>query len=115
MIGDNKKSDCQTDREPIDLRFSGSDSDAIVILEKLPFSKESLGGVLSESTRLEEKFQNDIYHKYDCQPRPELNTVKANLIYPATAKHIAKHEAKQPFIVNETPGTGGEGEGGLWL
>ena len=71
--------------------------------EKTPFAEESLPSVLSGETKLKLQFRNDIYGKYDCLLSPNLNLVKASVIYPATQKHIRKYEACPLRMVHETP------------
>lgn len=102
---------------------------AIVILEKTPFNKETLGQVLSEDSRLRPQFINDIYGKYLCDLKPgmdygdcddkctrstslivsissaslDLNFLKASVIHPATEKHVSKYESKPTYMIVETP------------
>ena len=47
---------------------------AIVILEKTPFSKDSLDKVLSADAQLEPQFINDVYGKYLCSLKPGTST-----------------------------------------
>jgi m7GpppX diphosphatase len=75
---------------------------AIVFLEKMPFIADKVSELLQSST-LRTEFKNDIYGKYECLPDPTLNSLKANLIYPATEKHIAKYSTASLYLVNETP------------
>ena len=76
---------------------------AVLILEKMPFNKDKAQELLQTSS-LKTEFKNDIYGKYECfVGEPAMNSLKANLIYPATEKHIAKYKSSQAFIVNETP------------
>ena len=84
-------------------RFTHSKEDAVVLLEKTPFSAETLPQVLSEETSLSVDLKNDIYSQYMCQLRPELNTVKSTVIYPATAKHLEKYAEQKTFLIYETP------------
>ena len=78
-----------------------SENSAVLILEKMPFKTESVQEILSKSS-LKTEFKNDIYMKYECSTEPQLNTLKANLIYPATSKHISKYSASPIHIINET-------------
>ena len=83
-------------------KFEGCDSDAVVLLEKTPFSSDVLPKVLSSSTQLFVDMRNDIYGQYICYPPQNINTVKCTVVYPATSKHINKYMSQQPFIVYET-------------
>ena len=78
-------------------------STAIVILEKAPFAVETISNVLSDDSKLEKQFRNDIYGLYDCYLPKELNRTKANVIWPATQKHIDKWTSSPAFMVEETP------------
>ena len=78
-------------------------STAVVILEKTPFSSEKMPQILSSSSQMNQQFRNDIYGMYDCLIPPENNVTKANVIWPATQKHIDKWTSSPPFMVNETP------------
>ncbi len=75
---------------------------AVIVLEKMPFEESKLSNLL-QSSSLRTEFRNDIYGKYECMPDPSVNSVKANLIYPATEKHIAKYSSSEIFVVDETP------------
>ena len=52
---------------------------------------------------MEQEFTNDIYGQYRLLPPPLANTVKANIIHPATSKHLAKYLASPAHLVLETP------------
>lgn len=83
----------------------GSDDEtpAVLMLEKMPFNPEKMQDLLLSSS-LRTEFKNDIYGKYECFiAEPSLNSLKANLIYPATEKHIAKYSSSASYIINETP------------
>ena len=84
-------------------KFENSDSDAVVLLEKTPFSEETLPQMLSAKTSLVMEFNNDIYNQYTCQPQSRFNTLKGTIIYPATAKHLDKFSAQNVHFVRETP------------
>lgn len=70
------------------------DQRAVVILEKTPFNRERIVDVLTVETRMEKQFQNDVYGKYDCnmESGSGYNVVRANVICPATEKHVAKYQ-----------------------
>lgn len=78
------------------------DTPAVVILNKTPFNKTSIDSVLNSEAKLQLEFQNDSYGKYNCLIKPEMNLVKADLIFPATQKHIDKYTASPLRIINET-------------
>ena len=76
---------------------------AIVILEKMPFNADKVTDLL-QSTSLKTEFRNDIYGKYECFVEdPTQNSLKANVIYPASEKHIAKYKSSKSYIIDETP------------
>jgi m7GpppX diphosphatase len=53
--------------------------------------------------RLDVVQRNDIYRWYMADLPGESSGVKANLIYPATEKHIRKYEKQRRHMVRETP------------
>ena len=76
---------------------------AIVILEKMAFNADKVHDLL-QSTSLKTVFLNDIYGKYECFVEdPSQNSLKADVIYPATEKHIAKYKSSKSYIIDETP------------
>ncbi|PFX24599.1 m7GpppX diphosphatase-like [Stylophora pistillata] len=84
-------------------KFGDSESDAVVLLEKTPFSEDTLPQVLSTETSVEVEFNNDIYNQCTCQPQSRFNTLKGTIIYPASAKHLEKFSAQNLHFVQETP------------
>ena len=84
-------------------KFANSDSDAVVLLEKTPFSEDTLSQMLSAETSLVMEFNNDIYRQYTCQPQVQFNTLKGTVICPATAKHLEKYSAQNVHFLYETP------------
>lgn len=84
-------------------KFDNCDHDAVVLLEKTPFSETTLPQMLSRETSLAREFNNDIYSQYLCHPPPSLNTLKSTVIYPATAKHLEKYSAQDVHFIYETP------------
>ena len=82
----------------------GSDEEhaAVVILEKMPFNPDRMQDLLQGSS-LRTEFRNNIYGQYECTIEPSFNTLKANVIYPATDRHIAKYSSSPIYIINETP------------
>jgi len=84
-------------------KFENSDHDAVVLLEKTPFSEKTLSQMLSAETSLVKEFNNDIYSQYTCHPQSNFSTLKGTIIYPATAKHLDKFSAQNLHFVYETP------------
>ena len=76
---------------------------AIVILEKSPFAADKIADILTTSSKLEQQFRNDIYGLYDCFIPSDLNPTKANVIWPATQKHIDKWTSSPTYMIEETP------------
>ena len=55
-------------------KFEGRDKqDAVVILEKTPFSEDTTKAILTGKTTGEHTLQNDIYATYHLHPTPTLN------------------------------------------
>jgi len=94
-----------TERKTVFVEASVNDSDdpAILIMEKLPFAEASVKGILSDKSSVGQEFSNDIYGQYSVKPDPLHNTVKANVIHPATQKHIAKYLSSKGYLVEESP------------
>ena len=84
-------------------KFGESESDAVVLLEKTPFSEDTLPQMLSAETSVKMEFTNDIYNQCTCQPQSCFNTLKGTIIYPATAKHLDKFSSRNVHFVQETP------------
>ena len=78
-------------------------STAVVVLEKTPFAADKIADVLSTPSQLKKQFRNDIYGLYDCFIPSEINNTKANVIWPATQKHIDKWTSSPAYMVEETP------------
>ena len=51
-------------------KFRDSEDDAVLLLEKRPFDKESVNKLLSTVRRTKETLKNDIYSTYDTIPDP---------------------------------------------
>ena len=83
--------------------ISGRPGPAVVILEKRPFSAETIQEVLSESTDLRFLMHNDIYRQYEARIESRLNAAQATVIYPATDELIAKLKSQEKHFVRETP------------
>ncbi|XP_068217304.1 m7GpppX diphosphatase isoform X2 [Palaemon carinicauda] len=84
-------------------KLKGKEGTAVVMLQKLPFSGEKLQEILTEETKLQDLFENDIYLNKKVLLSPELNEMKATIIYPAEEKHILRFEKQASSFVNETP------------
>ena len=94
-----------TDKKLVVVEASVRDSPdpAVLVLEKLSWTDEDVAGALGEKTGARQEFSNDIYGQYGLSVRPELNRVKANIIHPATQKHIEKYLSSPTHLVLETP------------
>ncbi|XP_015757633.1 PREDICTED: m7GpppX diphosphatase-like [Acropora digitifera] len=84
-------------------KFENADGDAVIILEKTPFSEETLPQFLTSETSLVKEFHNDIYSQYMCHPSSRFNALKGTIIHPATAKHLDKYSAQSLHFLYETP------------
>lgn len=98
VLGD----DPQTKRIAVLGRFGGAPESAVVLLSRRHFAHDTLSSLLSEATRTQIDFENDIYSKYTGSAPPEHAHITIDLIYPATDKHINKHTTQQRFMVTET-------------
>jgi len=76
---------------------------AIVLLEQKPFTDETATQMISSETRVRLDKQNDIYYQYFGFPQDELHPIKAEVIYPATEKHIQKYTQQKWAVVRESP------------
>lgn len=84
-------------------RYEGCDDDAVFVLEKTPFSEETVMQIIDDDTGIEVILQNDIYHTMKLFPLPLYNGIKSTLIYPATTKHLEKYSSQETFMISETP------------
>ncbi|XP_066940346.1 m7GpppX diphosphatase [Macrobrachium rosenbergii] len=84
-------------------KLKGKEGTAVVVLQKLPFNAEKLPDILTNETKLQDLFENDVYHNKKALLSPELNEVKATIVYPAEEKHILRFEKQESSFVNETP------------
>ncbi|XP_071960287.1 m7GpppX diphosphatase-like [Antedon mediterranea] len=78
------------------------EENAVVILEKTPFSEETVGNLLSSKMELSLQMQNDIYGMFTGYPDKLLNGVKTTVIYPATERHIQKYTAQNVNLICES-------------
>ena len=68
------------------------------------FSESSIQGLLCDSTRADQEFNNDIYGQYRLEVgRPDQNRLQANIIHPATQKHLDKYLSSPAHLLVETP------------
>jgi len=97
-------SDCPERKSAVvQASVAGSAHPAILVLEKLPLTADTAAAFLAQESQVEQEFTNDIYGQYRLLPPPLANTVKANIIHPATSKHLAKYLASPAHLVLETP------------
>ena len=78
------------------------EKEAVIVLDKKPFSEETFQNLFSERSKLSLTFHNDIYGSYNCNPATEAAKIKATVVYPATEKHIEKYSFKPLYLVEET-------------
>lgn len=84
-------------------RLQGKEGTVVVMLQKLPFNADKLQEIFTGSTNLKMIFQNDVYYNKLALLPPELNEVRANIIYPAEKKHILRFEKQPSSSIDETP------------
>lgn len=92
--------------------------EGILLANKSPFSEEeSKIESLLKSAQLREISKNDIFGSYDIEINAKLNrmsvrnniivfivlVLKAQLIYPANDRLIAKYRQEEKYVINETP------------
>ncbi|XP_035225122.1 m7GpppX diphosphatase-like [Stegodyphus dumicola] len=86
--------------------FEPVDDTAVILLEKLPFVKDSVDKLLNNADLALNLKSNsapapNIIH-YACYPKVDRGDIKATIIYPATQKHVEKYKFQNAYIVNET-------------
>ena len=79
----------------------GKDEKAVVTLERKAFDPEKVADVLSHS-KLQLDFANAEYSIFNLISSEEHSGIKCDLIYPATAKHVAKYAEPDWRIIRET-------------
>ncbi|KAK9793487.1 hypothetical protein WJX73_002981 [Symbiochloris irregularis] len=84
-------------------RERGTNDRAVVVLSRRAFSESDAAAILSDKSKLELQFQNDIYSKYAGILPTELAQVNIDITSPATDKHISKHQAQSYSMIHETP------------
>ncbi|MPC17645.1 m7GpppX diphosphatase-like [Portunus trituberculatus] len=87
----------------VECQIKGREGVAVAQLQKLPFNAQKLGDILSSGTTLKTLFQNDIYYNKTALVPPDLNEMKATVIYPAEKKHILRYEKQPSSFIQETP------------
>lgn len=87
----------------VECQIKGKEGVAVAQLQKLPFNAQKLGDILSSGTTLKTLFQNDIYYNKTALVPPDLNEMKATIIYPAEEKHILRYEKQPSSFIQETP------------
>lgn len=75
--------------------------DAVVILERKPFNSDDMSDILNEG-KLTAEMVNDLYGTYTLTLPPKYCQVRANVVFPATEKHIAKYSWEAVHIIRET-------------
>ena len=83
--------------------FEGKEGAAILSIEKKAFDPEAVGALLGPRAILKLDFQNAEYGVYSMEVPADSNTIKCDVIFPATAKHIAKYQALDHRLLVETP------------
>ena len=89
----------------IEVNVKDSEKPAVITLEQLPFTPsqvESLMGAESNTPALND-FINDIYGQFKLRPEPQFNQIKANIVHPASEKHIQKFLSSPSHLIVETP------------
>lgn len=81
---------------------TGTERDAVVILEKTPFLVDNIPDTLHGDPEPKLQMRNDVYSTYSLHPPSQLNEVKTTLIFPATEKHIKKFQRQEVFLIQET-------------
>lgn len=80
----------------------GEEGDAVLIMERTPFSEKTLRDVMSPETSLSIILKNDLYTSMTLYPKPIAGALKSTLIFPATDKHIEKYSAQKIYMIRET-------------
>ena len=73
------------------------DDFAVILAEKLAFTKEAIEKLFTEDTTFTHNFQNDIYGQYTSDAG-----IKLTIIHPATEKHVNKYTQQNSVIVQES-------------
>ena len=69
---------------------------AVILAEKMAFTKEAIEKLFMEDTTFTHNFQNDIYGQYTSDAG-----IKLTVINPATEKHVNKYTQQSSVIVQE--------------
>lgn len=80
-------------------RFPSDSKDdfAVILAEKMAFTKEAIEKLFTEDTTFTHNFQNDIYGQYTSDAG-----IKLTVINPATEKHVNKYTQQNSVIVQES-------------
>ena len=73
------------------------DNFAVILAEKMAFTRETIETLFTENTTFTHNFQNDIYGQYTCDAG-----IKLTVVYPATEKHVKKYKQQNSFMVQES-------------
>jgi len=84
-------------------RFEGCEGQAIVKVSRRHFASDSIPRLLSDETKTVLHFENDIYTKFDANVPSDLAEVTVDVVYPASAKHIAKATDQEFVMIRESP------------
>jgi m7GpppX diphosphatase len=76
---------------------------AVVTIEKSPFSDSDFGPLLDTQTQLKRVFQNDIYSQHFAYLPMSYSQAKLTIICPCTEKHIRKYSKQELYCIRETP------------
>lgn len=79
---------------------------AVLVIEKLPFAVDQMDQLLAEGGKvtLKRQFNNDVYSMFHGHiDNAKANSVKVNLVWPASQKHIDKFAKAPAYFIDETP------------
>ena len=80
-------------------RFPSDSEDkfAVVLVEKMAFTQETIKDLFTDNNTFTLNFQNDIYGQYTCDAG-----IKLTVIHPATDKHVKKYTQQNSLMVQES-------------
>ena len=76
---------------------------AVILIEKAPFSDCDFGPLLEGQLQLDRVFQNDIYSQHIANLPLPYAQAKFTIICPCTEKHIRKYSKQEVYCIRETP------------
>lgn len=79
------------------------DRDAVLLVDKLPITSDTVQQLFGDKVNIENKFWNDIYGQYLGYSCQSLGDIKLTVVYPADEKHIAKYSTQDEYMVKESP------------